>query len=66
MWERSFVSMSVLLGSSVDEAVASLGEPTRAGDVVDKLRDARKAMRAQVLAMTAAELKLALDEGALR
>ncbi len=58
--------MSVLLGSSVDEAVASLAEPARVEDLAARLRDPRKAVRAQTLAVVAAEVKLALDEGALR
>ena len=66
MWERSFVAVSVLLGSDVDEALAMLPDPTRAGDLVTHLRDPRRAVRAQAIATAAAEVALALDQQALR
>ncbi len=57
--------MSVLLGSSADEAVSMVAAGT-AGDIAERLRDPRKAVRAQALAVVVAEVKLALDEGTLR
>lgn len=58
--------MTVLLGGDADEAMAMLSSPEPASEIAQRLRDPRKAVRAQTLAMAIAEVKLALDEGALR
>lgn len=68
MWERSFVAMTVLAGGSVDDAIAALGEDgaARASDVVTRLRDPRRPIRAAALADVAKDVALAIDEVALR
>lgn len=70
MWERSFVAVSILVGSSpsLDEAIASLppGAETRLGDLGTKLRDTRRAVRAQGLAVVAQEIVVAVSEVTLR
>lgn len=68
MWERSFVAVSVLLGASIDDATAALpeGSELRMGDLAAKLRDSRRAVRAQGLAAVAQEIALAIGEVTLR
>ena len=68
MWERSFVAVSVLLGGSVEDAIAALPEASaaRIGEVAGQLRDTRRAVRAQGLAVVAQEVALALGEVTLR
>ena len=68
MWERSFVAVSVLLGASIEEVTAALPESAelRAGDVVAKIRDSRRAVRAQGLAVVAQEVAIAIGEMTLR
>lgn len=68
MWERSFVAVSVLVGGSMEEALAAL--PEGAGPLVaeleTKLRDARRPVRAQGLAVVAQEVAIAIGEMTLR
>ena len=66
MWERSYVAISVLLGATVEESMASLGDPAPAAGIAAKLANPRRQARAQLLALVAAEVNVALDEGALR
>jgi hypothetical protein len=68
VWERSFVAVSVLLGGSVEDAIAALpeGSEVRIAQVAGQLRDPRRAVRAQGLAVVAQEVALALGEVTLR
>lgn len=68
MWERSFVAMTVLAGGTTDEAMAALGEEgsRRAADVLAKLRDPKRPVRAAMLAEVAKDVVIALDEVTLR
>ena len=68
MWERSFVGVSVLLGASVDDALAQLSDEgrSRVGDLETKLRDARRPVRAAGLALVAQEIAIAIGEITLR
>jgi hypothetical protein len=68
VWERSFVAVSVLVGGSVEEAIAALpaGSEARIAEVASKLRDSRRAVRAQGLAVVAQEVAVALGEVTLR
>lgn len=68
MWERSFVAVSVLLGGSVEDAMSALpvGSEARIAELVAKLRDSRRAVRAQGLAVVAQEVAVALGEVTLR
>lgn len=68
MWERSFVAVSVLVGGSVEEAIAALpaGSEARIAEVASKLRDSRRTVRAQGLAIVAQEVAVALGEVTLR
>ncbi len=68
MWERSFVAVSVLLGGSVQDALAALpiGSEARIADLASKLKDSRRTVRAQGLAVEAQEVAVALGEVTLR
>lgn len=68
MWERSFVAMTVLAGGSADDAAAALGDDgrARAADVLARLRDPRRPIRAAALAEAAKDVALAIDEVVLR
>ena len=68
VWEKSFVAVSVLLGSSFDEALEVLpdGAGNRIGDLAPKLRDARRGVRAAALAQAAQEIVFAVEETSLR
>ncbi len=68
MWERSFVAVSVLLGTSIDDALAALPDELRprVGDLEAKLRDARRPVRAAGLALVAQEVAVAIGEVTLR
>ena len=70
MWERSFVAVSVLVGGSIDDAMAALPEGTESrpglADLGRKLRDPRRAVRAQALALVAQEVTVALGAVTLR
>ncbi len=77
MWERSFVAVSVLLdasgasGGALDQAIASLPDGAEAerplvADLAIKLRDPRRAVRAQALALRAQEVVQAISEVTLR
>jgi hypothetical protein len=68
VWERSFVAVSVLMGASIEDAVAALpeGSGARVADLAGKLRDPRRAVRAQALAVVAQEVALAIGEVTLR
>lgn len=68
MWERSFVAVSVLLGGSLEDALASLpaGASTRLAELSVKLRDGRRPVRANGLAVVAQEVAMAIGELTLR
>lgn len=68
MWEKSFVAVSVLAGSSFEDALATLpeGAELRVGELAAKLRDARKNVRAAALAQAAHDVVVAVDESGLR
>jgi hypothetical protein len=68
MWERSFVAMTVLAGGTTDEAIAALGEDAahRAGDVLARLRDPKRPVRAAALADAAKDVIVAIDKVTLR
>lgn len=68
MWERSFVAVSVLVGGSVEDALAALpvGSEARVAEVASKLRDSRRTVRAQGLALVAQEVAVAIGEVTLR
>ena len=74
MWERSFIAVSVLLDPSpgaLEEALATLPDGAEAqrplvADLAVKLRDPRRAIRAQALATVAQEVVLAVSEVTLR
>jgi len=68
VWERSFVAVSVLTGASVEDALAQLlpGAEMRAADLVAKLREPRRSVRAAALAQVAQEVVFAIEETALR
>jgi hypothetical protein len=69
-WERSFVAMTFLVseGASVDDAAKALADDSagRAGDVIARLRDPKRAVRAAALAEVAKDVAIAIDEVALR
>ena len=64
MWERSFVAVSVLVGTSVEDAIAALpeGSEVRVAELTRKLEDPRRAVRAQGLAVVAQDVAIALSE----
>ncbi|HSO37437.1 MAG TPA: hypothetical protein VLT33_33155 [Labilithrix sp.] len=68
MWERSFVGVSVLLGASIDDALGQLPDEarTRVAELETRLRDARRPMRAQGLAVAVQEVAMAITEVTLR
>lgn len=72
MWERSFIAVSVLLGASgpqaLEDALAALpeGAEPRLAELTAALRDARRPVRAQGLAVVAQEIALAIGEVTLR
>lgn len=68
VWEKGFVAVSVLLGSSFDDALAALPDSAgnRIGELAPKLRDARRGVRAAALAQAAQEIVFAVEETALR
>lgn len=70
MWEKSFVGVSMLLGASYDDArgmVTPAGVSATSLDAfAEKLRDPRRAVRAQALATVAQEIVVAIDEVTLR
>jgi len=68
VWERSFVAVSVLVGGSVEDALAALpvGSEARVAEVASKLRDSRRTVRAQGLAVVAQEVAVAIGEVTLR
>lgn len=68
MWERSFCAVSMLLGRSFEETLAALpeGAEARLGDLSSRLRDPRRAARAQGLAVVAQEIALATARVTLR
>jgi hypothetical protein len=68
MWERSFVAMTVLAGGTTDEAIAALTEDgaRRASDVLAKLRDPKRPVRAAMLAEMAKDVVVAIDQVTLR
>jgi hypothetical protein len=68
VWEESFVAVSVLLGGSIDDALSALpeGAEARVAELAARLRDARRAARAQGLAAVAQKIAFAVGEGTLR
>lgn len=68
MWERSFVAVSILVGGSIEDAMAALpeGSEHRTHDLAKTLRDPRRAARAQGLAIVAQEVTVAVGEMTLR
>jgi hypothetical protein len=56
------------MGASIEDAVAALpeGSGARVADLAGKLRDPRRAVRAQALAVVAQEVALAIGEVTLR
>ena len=66
MWKTSFVTTSVLLGASVDDAMAMIEVDAETEDLAQRLRDPRKAERARVLALGAQAIAVAADEVTLR
>jgi hypothetical protein len=74
VWERSFIAVSVLLDPAPDaleEAIARLPDGAEAqrplvADLAIKLRDPRRAVRAQALATVAQEVVVAVAEMTLR
>jgi hypothetical protein len=65
VWENAFVAVSVLVGASLDDALASI-EGTADAALVDRLRDPRRAVRAQALAAVGQEVARAVEEVTLR
>jgi len=66
MWQRSFVAMTVLVGGTVDDAIAAL--PSDAGNaepLATKLRAPSRAARATALAEALREIALAVEGVAL-
>jgi hypothetical protein len=66
-WEAAFVAMSVALGMSVDEALASL-DPLPAARVeafARSLAHAEREARAKALAAGLARISLSIEEGRL-
>jgi hypothetical protein len=70
VWERSFVAVSVLVGGSVEDALAALPAGSearvRTAELASKLRDSRRTVRAQGLAVVAQEVAVAIGEMTLR
>jgi hypothetical protein len=68
VWERSFVAVSVLVGGSVQDAIAALpvGSEARIAELASKLNDSRRTVRAQGLAVVAQEVAVAIGEVTLR
>lgn len=74
VWERSFIAVSVLLDpapGALEEAIATLPDGAEAqrplvADLAIKLRDPRRAVRAQALATVAQEVVVAVAEVTLR
>lgn len=70
MWQRSFVAMTVLTGATTDDAIAALGEDdagrAATADVLARLRDPKRAVRAATLADVAKDIVIAIDEVTVR
>jgi hypothetical protein len=64
MWQRSFVAVSVLVGASIDDALACVppGSEATLGDLPARLRHREKLVRAQALASVVHDVAAALDE----
>ena len=62
------MAVSVLVGASVEDAMAALpdGAEARVAELAGKLRDSRRAVRAQGLAIVAQEVAVAIGEVTLR
>jgi hypothetical protein len=60
--------VSVLMGGSIDDALGAIpeGSEARIAEIAGKLRDGRRAVRAQGLAVVAQEVALAIGEVTLR
>lgn len=68
MWERSFVAVSVLLGTPLDQTLAAVpnARDARLDELGLELRDSRRQVRAAALASVAQEVALAISEVTLR
>jgi len=71
VWERSFVAVSVLVGESLEDALGALpalaARPASGlADLEARLRDSRRPVRAQGLALGAHEVAVAIGEVTLR
>ena len=66
MWERSFVGVSVLLGATAEDAAGLLAAAAPPSALDARLRDGRRAVRAQALAVVAQEIAVELTEMTLR
>ena len=66
MWERSFVGVSVLLGATAEDATSLIADAPPPSHLDARLRDNRRAVRAQALAVVAQEIAVALGEITLR
>lgn len=62
------MAVSVLIGAPVEDALAALpeGSEARVADLAVMLRDSRRAVRAQGLALVAQEVAVAIGEVTLR
>lgn len=68
MWERSFVAIRVLLGDSVEDALASLPreKQEQVAQIASELRSTQRSVRARALTTAAQEVALAVREAELR
>lgn len=62
------MAVSVLVGGSIEDAIAALpeGSEARTAELLGKLQDTRRAVRAQGLAVVAQEIAIAIGEVTLR
>lgn len=68
MWEPSFIAVTVLVGGTVEDALAALpeGAAARVEPLVDRLRAPTRAARATALAEVARDIALEIERGAMR
>ncbi len=68
MWEPSFVAVRVLLGDSIDEAIADLPveRRPRVAALAAHVRDSHRSVRARGLADVVQEIAIAIRAAALR
>ena len=67
-WETAFVAVSAVLGEPYEQTIDALGDAgaTRAGEIVQALRESRRSVRAQAMAHALADVAREVDETALR